>query len=202
LAGSFIQRATIGFLKGRPNVFCSVRGLSSQWTVEWLIARKLDIGLVSTDIKNPYVILEPLMEHPLVCIMPPDHPLTGKSQIEPQDLDHIPFVSFMPDTYIGHSVEKMLESYGVKVQIALVAELAPTLCEFVAGGLGISLVHPLMVSGLEHRIAVRRFEPEIPYMFQLCRSADSKNAKLVDAFAQELRATAAQISDSMLRESE
>ena len=201
LAGSFIQRATIGFLKNRANVFCSVRALSSHWTVEWLIARKLDIGLVSTDIKNPYVTLEPLMEHPLVCIMPPDHPLSAKSQIEPQDLNRIPFVSFMPDTYIGHSVQKMLENYGVKAQIALVADVAPTLCEFVAGGLGVSLVHPLMVSGLEHRLVVRRFEPEILYMFQLCRGPENKNAKLVDAFAQELRATAAQISAALLKAS-
>lgn len=198
LAGSFIQRATSGFLKLRPNVFCSVRALSSHWTVDWLIARKLDIGLVSTDIKNPYVVLEPLMEHPLVCVMQPGHPLAAKSRIEPQDLEQVPFVSFMPDTYIGHSVREMFEKYGVKARIVLVADVAPTLCEFVAGGLGVSLVHPLMVSGLEHRLVVRRFEPEILYMFQLCRSAQSKNGQLVDAFAQELRSTAAQISHSML----
>ena len=29
LAGSFVQRATTGFLKSRPNVFCSVQSLSS-----------------------------------------------------------------------------------------------------------------------------------------------------------------------------
>jgi hypothetical protein len=57
-----------------------------------------------------------------------------------------------------------------------------------------------MVSGLEHRLAVWRFEPEIPFNFQLCRSADGRNARLVEAFAQELRVTAAQISRSMLAE--
>ena len=65
----------------------------------------------------------------------------------------------------------------------------------------VSLVHPLMVSGLEHRLAVRRFEPEILYKFQLCRCADNRNAQLVEAFAQELRAIATQISGSMLSES-
>jgi hypothetical protein len=47
---------------------------------------------------------------------------------------------------------------------------------------------------------VRRFAPEILFNFQLCRSADSRNAQLVEAFAQEVRATAAQISRSMLSE--
>jgi DNA-binding transcriptional LysR family regulator len=95
----------------------------------------------------------------------------------------------------------MFEAYRVKPQIVLVANVAPTICEFVAAGVGVSLVHPLVVSGLEHRLAVRRFAPEIPFHFQLCRSVDSRNAQLVEAFAQEVRSTAAQISRSMLNES-
>jgi DNA-binding transcriptional LysR family regulator len=201
LSGSFIQRATTDFLKDRRNVFCSVQSLSSLWIVDRLVARKLDIGLVTARIDNPYVIFEPLMEHPLVCIMPLDHPLAAKSQIEPQDLDQIPFVNFNPDSYAGHRVEEMFEAQGVKAQIVLIANVAPTLCEFVAAGLGVSLVHPLEVIGLEHRLVVRRFEPNILANFQLCRSVDSRNAQLVEAFAQELRATAAQISRSMLNDS-
>jgi DNA-binding transcriptional LysR family regulator len=198
LSGSFITRATTVFLKDRRNVFCSVQSISSQWIVDWLIARKLDVGLISSSFENPYVTIEPLMEHPLVCIMPLDHPLTAKSQIEPQDLDQIPFVGFNPDTYIGHRVGEMFDAYKATAQVVMVSNVAPTLCEFVAAGVGVSLVHPLMVSGLENRLAVRRFEPEIPFTFQLCRSADSRNAKLVEAYAHELRATAAQVSRSLL----
>jgi DNA-binding transcriptional LysR family regulator len=202
LAGSFVQRATMGFLTDRRNVFCSVQSLTSQWIVDWLIARKLDVGLVSANIVNPYVTLEPIMEHPLVCIMPLDHPLAAKNLIEPADLDEIPFVAFLPDTDFGHLVDEMFQTHGVSAQVALVANVAPTLCEFVAAGLGVSLVHPLMVSGFEQRVVARRFAPEIEYHFQLCRSSDSRNARLVDAFAQEVRATAAQISCSMLGELE
>jgi DNA-binding transcriptional LysR family regulator len=201
LSGSFIQRAMTGFLKDRRNMFCSVQSLGSVWIVDWLVARKLDVGLVSARIENPYVTLEPLMEHPLVCIMALDHPLAAKSQIEPQDLDQCPFIGFNPEGDIGHRVEVMFEARGVKPQIVLVTNAAPTLCEFVAAGLGVSLIHPLMLSGLEHRLTVRRFAPEILFNFQLCRSADSRNAQLVEAFAQEVRATAAQISRSMLGES-
>jgi DNA-binding transcriptional LysR family regulator len=198
LAGSFVQRVTTGFLKSRPNVFCSVQSLSSQWVVDRLVMRKLEVGLVSAGIDNPYVILEPLVEHPLVCIMPLDHALTSKSHIEPQDLDQIPFVTFHPDAYIGHFIEGIFDTYKVKVQSVLVTNVAPTLCEFVAAGLGVSLVHPLMLSGLEDRLVVRRFEPAILFNFQLCRSAESRNEPLVEAFAQESRVTAAQISRSML----
>jgi DNA-binding transcriptional LysR family regulator len=200
LSGAFIQRATTGFLKNRPNVFCSVQSLSSQWIVDWLVARKLDVGLVGVGFDNPYVVFEPLMEQPLVCIIPRDHPLAAKSEIDPKDLDQIPFVSFDPDTSISRRVQETFEAHGVKAQIVLIANMAPTLCEYVAAGLGVSLVHPLMVSGLEHRLAVRRFEPEILYKFQICRSADSRNAQLIEAFAKEMRAAAANISLAMLSE--
>lgn len=198
LASTFIQRVATGFLQARPNVFCSVQAMGSQWVVERLISRKLDVGLVSARVDNPYVTLEPLMEQPLACVMPLDHPLAVKAHVEPKDLDKIPFVAFDSDIYVSHLVSDMFERYKVQPQIALMTNAAPTVCEFVAGGLGVSLVHPLMVSGLEHRLAVRRFEPEIPYNFQLCRSADSRNAHIVEAFVQELREKAAQISQAML----
>lgn len=159
-----MQRATAGFLKSHPNVFCLVQSLSSQWVVDRLVTRKLDVGLVSAGIDNPYVILEPLMEHPLVCIMPLGHPLAAKSHIEPQDLDQVPFVTFHPDAYIVHFIDRVFETYKVKVQSVLVTN------------------------------------PAILFNFQLCRSAESRNAPLVEAFAQEARAAAAQISRSMLSE--
>jgi DNA-binding transcriptional LysR family regulator len=197
LANSFISRVTTKFLEGRGNVLCTVQMRESQRVVDWLIARKLDVGLVSFRTENPYVVLEPLMVRPLVCVMPPEHPLAAKGHIEPHDLDQIPFVAFDSDIYVSHLVADVLVRYRVVPQVALTTTSALTVCEFVAAGLGVSLVHPLMVSGLESRVTVRPFEPDILYGFQLCRSTDSRNAHLVDAFAEELRAQASAISESL-----
>ncbi len=196
LAGFFIQRTSTAFLAERPGVFCSIEMLSSQRTVERLIARNLDIGLVSGAFENPNVIFEPLMEHPLVCIMAPDHPLARKSLVDAGDLEDVPFVGFHPNTYFSSLIERSLD--GVRLNLVLAADVAPTLCEFVAAGLGVSLVHPLMASGFRERLAVRRFAPEIPYTFQLARSPDSRNVKLVEAFAQKVRGMAVEISEAML----
>jgi DNA-binding transcriptional LysR family regulator len=198
LAGSFIQRVTTGFLEKHPDVLCSVQSLSSEWVVERLIARQLDLGLVSGRIDNPNVALEPLLEHPLVCIMPRDHPLAAKRRIRPQDLDQVPFVAYHPDTYFGSLVRKMFDDYKIGARVVLLANVAPTICEFVAAGHGVSLVHPLTVSGLERRLIVRRFEPTLLFRFQLCRRADSRNSQLVEAFAQQVKATAGEISRSVL----
>jgi DNA-binding transcriptional LysR family regulator len=199
LSGSFIQQATMSFLEGRAGMFCSVQSRSSEWIVDGLVARKLDVGLIGSRIDNPYIASESLMEHPLVCIMARDHALARKRRIRPNDLDRVPFISFDPESYTAERIAPVLEAHNVKVNVALVANVSPTLCEFVAAGLGVSLVHPLMASGMQDRLAVRRFEPEVLVDFQLCSIRDSRNASLVDAFAQKTRATAERISRALLK---
>lgn len=199
LSGSFIQQATMSFLSGRTGVYCSVQSRSSQWIVDGLVTRKLDVGLISSRIENPYIVTEPLMERPLVCIMARDHVLARKRRIRPRDLDRVSFVSFDPESYTGQRIAPVLAAHDVKVNVAMVANVSPTLCEFVAAGLGVSLVHPLMVSGMQDKLAVRRFEPEVLLDFQLCRIRDSRNADLVDTFAQHTRAVAERISRDLLK---
>lgn len=199
LAGPLVQQATTEFLKSHPGVFCSIESNSSQWTVDRLIARKLDVGLVGAAVANPYVMLEPLMEHPLVCIMPPDHPFTARKTIKPRDLHKTRLVSLQSDTHVGRLVQEVLDDYEIDPEIVLVADTMLIQCDFVAAGLGVSLVHPLVASGLQDRLAVRRFEPEIVTNFQLCRSADSQNAQLVETYAKKLCETAEKISQLMLQ---
>ncbi len=190
LASFFIQRATASFMKDRSGVLCTVETLNSAWIVERLISRKLDVGLVGSNFENPYMTFEPLMDLPLVCVMPLDHPLAAKDHVEPHDLDQMPFVGFSMDTYTAQRIAEALDKYGVQVHQVAFANEGRTLCEFAAAGLGVALVHPLLASGLEHQLAVRRFEPEIMFNFKLCQSADGRNAQLVEAFAQELRTMA------------
>lgn len=198
LGGAFIQEATMRFLRDRGGVFCSVEMLSAQRTVERLIARTLDIGLVSGAFDNPYVAFEPLMAHPLVCILPHSHPLARKPIISSADLDGLPFVGFHQNTYFSGLIHRSLDEFGVAPRYVLAADVSPTLCEFVAAGLGVSLVHPFMASGFEHRLEIRRFEPEIPYTFQLARSPDSRNVKLIDGFVESVRETARRLTAAVL----
>ena len=197
-AGTFLRHATMRFLDRHPNVFCSVQAVSSQWIVDRLIARELDVGLVGPAVVNPYVTLEPLMQHPLVCIMEKSHPLAAKRKITPADLHQTRFVGLHTDTYVGRLADDLFDKEGVEPDVVMVADTMPIQCEFAAAGLGVSLVHPLVASGLQKELAIRRFEPEILYNFQLCRSADNRNAQLVEAFAQDLRDAASDIAKSIM----
>jgi DNA-binding transcriptional LysR family regulator len=199
LAGAFIQRVTMNFLKRNPNVYCSVKSPSSQWIVEYVLTRKLDVGLVTARIDNPSIVTEPLLEHPLLCIMPIGHPLARRKVIHPEHLDGVPFVAFNPDTYTGQKVASMFEEHKVNANVVLTADANPTLCQFVAGGLGVSLVHPLFIAGMEQLFVARPFAPAIPLDFLLCFARDARNAHLIAEFVTETKATAAHLFQELAR---
>jgi DNA-binding transcriptional LysR family regulator len=197
LSGAFIQEVTSAFLRVHPSVYCSIHVRSSEWIADWLVTRKLDVGLLSARMENPYFITEPLVEHPLVAIMPLDHRLTQETVIGPHHLDNEPFISFSPESYTAQSLGVMFHAHKIRANTVLVASISPTLCEFVAAGLGISLVHPLHISGMQGRLAVRRFEPSVPLAFHLCRVRESRNSRLVEAFVEETREIAGRISGEL-----
>ncbi|RVT93517.1 LysR substrate-binding domain-containing protein [Sphingomonas crocodyli] len=194
LSGDFVQRATTNFLASRPHVFCSVETLGSQWTVDRIASRKLDIGLIDSGLEHPYLITEPIMVHPIVCIMPLGSPLAEKRVITPSDLEGVPFLAPDPARIFGHQIQRMFQEHDVRPKNVLAANALQTMCGFVAEGLGVSLVHPLVISGMRDRVIVRRFEPEILFHFVMCRSADNRNAMLVEEFATHVRALAAEAS--------
>ena len=143
----------------------------------------MDVAVGESVIDHPYLVSEPLMVHPLVCIMPTGHALAAKSLVQPADLDGMSFVSFKPEGPItGQHLAAIFEEHRARPIVAVIASVASTLCEFVAAGHGVSLVHPAMAKALGDRLVARPFEPTVRLGFRICRRRDSRNARLVDDF--------------------
>ncbi len=198
LSGSFIRRATMNFLKTHPDVTVSIQTRGSQFVADWLVTRQLDLGLVGSLVDNPYIERESLMEHPLVCALPPNHPLCKKKVIRARDLHDIPFVSFSLSSLTRRLVDSLFERQGVRMNSVLETDTSPSVCEFVAAGLGVSLIHPLFAEGAQGRLVIRRFDPRVTYHFQLCRMPASPNSALVDAFFEDVRQVAKEVFDELL----
>lgn len=187
LSGHFIQEVTMRFLESEPHVFVSLIVRGSPGLADWLVTRQVDVGILNAKVEHPYLETEPFLPHPLVCIMPPDHALARKSIITPADLHDEPFVGFDEGVEIRRMVDEVMASYGSVPRLVLEATTAPTLCEFVAHGLGLSLIHPLMAGPVQGRVAIRRFEPAIDNHFLLAKAQKARNAGLLDLFIQHAR---------------
>jgi DNA-binding transcriptional LysR family regulator len=87
----------------------------------------------------------------------------------------------------------------VNANVVLTADANPTVCQFVAAGLGISLVHPPFIAGMEVRVIARPFEPAIQADFLLCFARDARNAQLISEFVNETKATATGLIEELTR---
>ena len=197
LAGAFTQEATMSFLRRNPDVYCSIQSVGSRGIADSVLARKLDVGLVTTRVDNPAIVTEPLLEHPLVCIMPVGHALGRRRVIRPEHLHGVPFVAFTDESYTGQRIAGLFERHQVAANVVLTASLNPTVCQFVAAGLGISLVHPLFIAGMERQVVVRPFEPATPFDFLLCYARHARNAQLVRDFVGETKVVARRLSKEL-----
>jgi DNA-binding transcriptional LysR family regulator len=131
--------------------------------------------------------------------MPPGHPLAAKSIIRAEDLQNIPFISFKADSYTGQMIAQMFEKCRVTANIALTADAGPTVCEFVAAGFGVSILHPLFIAGMEDRLTVRPFEPRTPLDFQICYARDARNVDIISEFVRETKAMARDFTAMLAR---
>lgn len=190
LSGHFIQQATMLFLQQHPDVFVSVKVRASMVLADWLATRQIDIGLLNARVDHPDLELEPLLKQSLVCILPSTHRLASKPVLTLADLDGEPFVAFDSSVEIRRTIDTHFERAGLNPRYVLEATTAPTLCEFVAAGLGLSLVHPRMAGTVAGRVAIRPFEPAVSNHFLLGRSQGSRNARYVDDFIRAAHAVA------------
>ncbi|MFC4276214.1 LysR substrate-binding domain-containing protein [Achromobacter aloeverae] len=194
LSGSFIRRATMNFLRHHPDVRMNIQCRGSHLLADWLATRQIDVALVGSRVDNPYIDREPMFQHPLMCALPVNHELARKRVLRPRDLDGLPFIGFSAESQTHGLAQAAFQRAGARLNVVLETSTSPTACEFVAAGLGVSLIHPLFADGFQNRLVLRRFDPEMQFHFQLCRVQASRNDSLVETFVQEARAVAAQVS--------
>ncbi|KRD65534.1 MULTISPECIES: LysR substrate-binding domain-containing protein [Sinorhizobium/Ensifer group] len=189
LSGPFISHTNKRFLARYGDAYISVVIRSSQFIVEWLLSKQVDIGLINRNTDNPYIECVPLRGGDLVCIAPAGHRFAAKQEVEPADIDGEPYIGFAADNRIRQKIESTLDGYGTRLNYIMDATLAPAVCEMVANGLGIAIVDPVFAYGQRDHLTIRPFRPNIASDLSLCWLRDTKNRHLVDAYVEATRAT-------------
>ncbi|MCW8143070.1 LysR substrate-binding domain-containing protein [Agrobacterium tumefaciens] len=187
LSGPVIRKAVSGLLDRYPDVYVSVMERSSQIISDWLVRGQLDVGIVSAATSEVRIRSEDIGVEPLVCVVPRNHRLAQRNSISLNDLQDERFIAFSSNNIIRLEIDKLFESHGVVPNVILDADTAKNACEFVASGLGISIIHPLtIVKSLRDEVSILRLEPSKALGFHFCHPQECRNMVLVDAFADEV----------------
>ncbi len=199
LSGPFICSVIETFRASNPEVYISLQTRSSQYLVEWMRSGQLDLCLVTARFEDAHIEIEPLLKLPMVCILPVDHPLTAKSVLSLKDIAEAGCISFRQGSHSRLKMDRLFESHGLRPNVVMEADIALNVCELVARGMGIALVHPIFARNVQDRVAVRLFELADPIDdFLMCRPRHGRNRHLVSSFAQTVRETAETLSRDAL----
>lgn len=192
LSVGFAQEVLARLQVKQPGVSVLLHGRETPKLVEQLVLQQIDLLYSVVQMDHPEVRVEQICKVPLVCILPPHHRLAAKREIHPKDLAGERFAAFRNDSTVRRGIDQVFEAAKVKRTIAMEAPMAPSICAFVARGLGVSIVNPLYVGAFAPALAVRAFKPRIESSIFLATRRGKRLSVVAEAFAQASREFAAQ----------
>jgi len=155
---------------------------------------KYDFGLATLPIEHESIDTEPLCGMDAVCITPLDHHLTKEKIIHAQDLAGEQFISLEPGTMFRYRTDEIFGSLGLRRKISVEAQSTVMVCNMVASGIGLSLVHPFVAHTFADRVAIRPFEPAIRFEYGLLFPAGVTRSKVTQEFTDTLKKSVAEMS--------
>jgi DNA-binding transcriptional LysR family regulator len=188
LMGSALPRFVASFLKPRPNIRISLIGHNSLQVVEAVMAGQVELGFADAPLEAPALDVT-LFSTSAVVVLPAGHRLAQARRICAADLEGERMVSPSDGTLFRFRVDAALAD--VRYDIAAEASLSLTICQLVAGGLGVSIVSPYAAEEFRDRgLAIVPFVPFLETGFVALRSRQRPLAALGSTFLDEFAATA------------
>ncbi len=192
LSVGFVQEVLARLGTQRPGAAIQVHARDTPRLVEQLVTHQIEILLSVHPMEHPDLRTESLCRVPLACILPPRHRLAGRHEIRPRDLAGEPFATFRHDSSVRRRIDQAFEDAKVTPRIVLEAPMAPTICAFVARGLGVAIVNPLYVGAFAPALVVRPFRPRIDSEISLALPRSRRLSALGEAFVAAAKAVAAE----------
>ena len=134
------------FREHQSGIRLSVKTGTGRQRLEWLRNHELDLVIAAMDIPPPDVEFHPLVESELVLITPEDHPLAGRDEVTLGETAAYPFIGHASGHYNRQVAEVILRLHGVAPEIAAEVNGWGVILNYVAAGVGISVVPDVCVT--------------------------------------------------------
>jgi DNA-binding transcriptional LysR family regulator len=134
-----LPNALANFRRVYPQVHVNILRNFSHKIVEKIQEGTIDIGIVSLPRSAKGLEILPIFSAELKVVLPPDHPLAGKTAITPEEISFHPLL--LPR--IGRTrklIEDLLRPYRKTLQISMELASVEIIKKYVSAGMGISLL--------------------------------------------------------------
>ena len=166
-----------------PDVTISLRSGSSLEVIELVEKGQSDLGFAILPLDIHGVVLEPMPEVELVCVMPTEHALANKDIIEPEDLEGVPLLLISENSLMRKRLLQMFQQSKIDPNIILDSTYTGPICNLVGQGMGVSIVDRLTAEAYaDHDIKICPFGPAIPCELKLVKPANQVLSPAAEIF--------------------
>lgn len=109
-----------------------------------------DLAIMPMPIDSIDLTVEPLFVEPLKFVIPADHPLAGKKQVRPADLQGEKVLTLEDQHHFHHQVDEICRKLGATLQRDYEGTSLDTLRQMVVMGLGVAFLPGLYVHSEMH----------------------------------------------------
>lgn len=203
IAPYVLPELVVTFQNHYPDVTLEIVEDVTEGITRRIDAGELDVAIASTCRPSPTLGREAVGSEPLLALVPEGHPLAEKTLIEFDDLKSQRFLLLHEMHCLSQQVNHLLESRGLRPQIALAGSQLSTIANMVAASIGISIVPQMMVKHHATPGCVSLpFAPPVPEReLNLLSNPLRFQSKAAEAFRREAAAALSAKESSISRES-
>lgn len=133
------------FIARHPQVNVHLEYARTNRIVEMLRARRIDLGIIAYPEEEREIEVMPFAREPMVCIMPPAHPLAAVEAVPWERLRGEAMVAFDRDIPTRRATDAMLAAHGIAVRVVSEFDNIETIKRVVENGGGLAIVPEITV---------------------------------------------------------
>ncbi|WP_133405962.1 LysR family transcriptional regulator [Parashewanella tropica] len=160
VAPTLVSPTVKRFLEEHSDVHLSVDVRTHRDAEQWLLGREYDLGIGPLPINHPDISSEVLLKVRAAAILPLNHPLCDKTEINASDLKDEAMIALLPHLLLRTQMEDFFHSAGQEKAFACEVASSQLACFLVADGAGITIADSLTAKIVDNQVVTRPIVPE------------------------------------------
>jgi DNA-binding transcriptional LysR family regulator len=134
-------------VRGRyPDLRMDINILKIEEAIDYLLLGKGECVAMSHKVEHPGIKCEPLTSGELFCIVPDNHELASRSEVDAPTMTKYPLIGIDPNDPYGRIMAEIFARLHLHYDITIKARFGTTVCALVQAGLGIAVIDQFTVA--------------------------------------------------------
>lgn len=146
IANVMVPRAVERLRRRFPELSLEVDILKIEQAIDYLLLGRGEVVAVSSRFDHSIIDFAPLATGRLLCIVPLDSELAGKSSISPAEIVEHTLIGIDPHDPYGHIMTEIFRREELSYRMNIKARFGTTVASLVAAGLGLAVIDEFTVA--------------------------------------------------------